>query len=99
MDIDISVEHVTMRPEWHDIIDAWLSDCRRRYPDVQTIDMVLRHADLDPVGEAVDLVARARGRNLHTEARATEMRIALHDAFDALDHELALNEAIRPQLH
>jgi ribosome-associated translation inhibitor RaiA len=97
MNIDINTEHVAMRPEWHDIIGAWLNDCRRRHPDVQTIDMTLRHADLDPVGEAVDVVARARGRSLRTGARATEMRIALHDAFDALERELALNEAIRPQ--
>ena len=97
MNIDILTEHVAMRPEWHDIIDTWLDGCRRRHPDVQGIDLVLRHADSDPEGAAVDLVALARGRTLRAGTRATEMGLALYDALDALERELALNEAISPK--
>ena len=87
-----------MRPEWHDILDAWLQDCRRRHPDVQGIDVTLRHADFEPAGEAVDLVALARGRRLRAATSATDMGLALYDALDALERELALNEAVRPQM-
>lgn len=97
VNIDITTEHVAMRPEWHDIINTWLEGCRRRHPEVQGIDVALRHADLEPVGEAVDLVALAGGRSLRARTRATDMGIALYDALDALERELALNEAIRPQ--
>ena len=97
MNIDISTEHIAMRPEWHDIIGTWLEGCRRRHPDVQAIDLRIRHADSDPEGEAVDLVALARGRSLHAAGRATDMGMALYDALDALERELALNEAIRPK--
>ena len=95
MNIDIMTEHVAMRPEWHDIIGAWLDQCRRRHPDVDGVDVTLRHTDAEPA-EAVDLVAQARGRRLRTSTQATDMGIALYDALDALDREIALNEAIRP---
>jgi ribosome-associated translation inhibitor RaiA len=97
MNIDIITEHVAMRPEWHDIIDAWVQACRRRHPDVEGIDFTLRHADAEPAGDAVDLVALARGRSVRAGTRATDMGTALYDAFDALERELALNEALRPQ--
>jgi len=96
MNIDIMTEHVTMRPEWHEIIGAWLDRCRRRHPDVDGVDVTLRHTDAESAGEAVDLVARARGRRLRTSAQATDMGIALYDALDAIDREIALTEAIRP---
>jgi ribosome-associated translation inhibitor RaiA len=96
MNIDISTEHVAMRPEWHDILDAWVQSCRRRHPDLEGIDLTLRHADWEPAGEAVDVVALARGRSLHAATHATDMRTALYDALDTLDHELSLNEAIHP---
>jgi ribosome-associated translation inhibitor RaiA len=95
MNIDITAEHVAMRPEWHDIIDGWLSTCRRRHPDVDGIDVRLRHGE-EPDGEAVDLVALARGRTLRAGTHATDMGVALYDAFETLEHELAVNEAIRP---
>jgi ribosome-associated translation inhibitor RaiA len=96
MNVDISAEHVVMRPEWHDIIDVWLAGCRRRHPDVDAIDLTLRHADSAPLGDAVDVVAKARGRSLHADTCATDMQTALYDALDVLERELALNEAIRP---
>jgi ribosome-associated translation inhibitor RaiA len=98
MNIDITTEHVAMRPEWHDILDAWLQACRRRHPDVRGIDVTLRHVDFEAVGEAVDLVAHARGRKLRTATSATDMGVALYDALDGIERELALNEAIRPQM-
>jgi ribosome-associated translation inhibitor RaiA len=97
MNIDVTTEHVAMRPEWHDIIDTWLAGCRRRHPEVEEIDLTLRQADSEPVGAAVDLVAFARGRSLHAGTCATDMGAALYDALDALERELALNEAIRPR--
>src|SRR5262245_45799758 len=97
MNVDITTDHVAMRPEWHDIIDGWLAGCRRRHPDLQGIDVTLRHGDADPAGEAVDVVALARGRRLRAGTRATDMGVALYDALDVLEHELALNEAVRPQ--
>lgn len=96
MNIDITTEHVAMRPEWHDIIDAWLRVCRQRHPEVQGIDFTFRHAEAEPAGEAVDLVALARGRNLRAGTRATDMGVALYDALEVLERELVLNEAIRP---
>jgi hypothetical protein len=96
MNVDILIEHTAMRPEWHDILDAWLQNCRRRHPEVDDVDLTLRHADFDACGEIVDLTVRARGRRLHSGTRATDMGTALYDAFDAVDRELALNEAIRP---
>jgi len=96
MNIDIVTEHVAMRPEWHDIIGAWLDRCRHRHPDVDGVDLILRHSDYEPAGETVDLVARARGRRLRTATRATDMGTALCDALDGLDREIALNEAVRP---
>ena len=96
MNIDIITEHVAMRPEWHDIIDGWLRACRNRHPDLDGIDVHIRHGE-EPDGEAVDVVALARGRTLRAGTHATDMGIALYDAFDALEHELALNEAIRPR--
>jgi ribosome-associated translation inhibitor RaiA len=97
MNIDITTEHVAMRPEWHDTIDGWLQACRRRHPDIQGLDVRIRHADSEPAGEAVDLVALARGRRLRATTQATDMGVALCDAFEALEHELALNEALRPR--
>ena len=96
MDVDIVTEHVAMRPEWHDTIDAWLRNCRRRHPDVAAVDFVLSHADDEPAGEAVELVAITGGRSLHADARATDMGTALYDALDLLERELALNEALQP---
>jgi ribosome-associated translation inhibitor RaiA len=96
MNIEITTEHVAMRPEWHDILDAWLQACRRRHPELEGIDVTLRHADFEPAGEAVDVAALTRGRSLHAGTRATDMGTALYDALDTLDRELALNEAIRP---
>jgi ribosome-associated translation inhibitor RaiA len=97
MNIDIATEHVAMRPEWHDIIDTWVQTCRRRHPDVDEVDFTLRHAEAEPAGEAVDLVALTRGRSLRAGTRATDMGTALYDALEVLERELALNEAIRPQ--
>jgi ribosomal subunit interface protein len=97
MNIDITTEHVAMRPEWHDIIGTWLEQCRRRHPDVDGVDVTLRHTESQPAGEAVDLIAMARGRRLRSATRATDMQLALYDALDALERELALNEALRPQ--
>ena len=96
MDIDITTEHVAMRPEWHEIIGSWLEQCRRRHPDVDGVDFTLRHMDSQPAGEEVDLTALAGGRRLRAATQATDMRLALYDALDALDRELALNEAVRP---
>lgn len=95
MNIDITTEHVAMRPEWHDIIDGCLQACRRRHPELNGIDLRIRHGD-GPDGDAVDLVALSRGRTLRAGTHATDMGIALYDAFETLEHELALDEAIRP---
>ena len=97
MNIDITAEHVAMRPEWHDMIDGWLRACRRRHPDLQGLDLRIRHEDSEPAGEAVDLIALARGRSLRATTHATDMSVALCDAFETLEHELTLNEAIRPR--
>lgn len=96
MNIDITTEHVAMRPEWHDIIDGCLRACRRRHPELDGIDLHIRHAE-GPDGEAVDLMALSRGRMLRAGTHATDMGIALFDAFETLEHELALNEALRPR--
>lgn len=95
MNVDIQTEHVAIRPAWHDMIVAWLDRCRRLHPDVVDVDLRLRHGESGP--EAVDVVAVARGRNLRIAERATDMDAALYGALDAIERELALNEAIRPR--
>ena len=98
MNIDIHTEHVAMRPEWQKMIETWLDRCRWRHPDVQGIDVRLRHADESRTAETVNLVALARGRSLRAGTRSTTMSTALYDALETLERELVLNEAIRPRL-
>ena len=98
MNIDIHTEHVAMQPEWQEMIEVWLEHCRWRHPDVQDIDLSLRHAEQGRSAEAVNVVAQARGRSLRAGTRATSMSTALYDALDTLERELLLNEAIRPRL-
>ena len=98
MNIDIHTEHVAMRPEWQKMIETWLDHCRWRHPDVQGIDVRLRHADEGRTAETVNVVALARGRSLRAGTRSTTMSTALYDALETLERELVLNEAIRPRL-
>jgi hypothetical protein len=97
MNVDIQTERVAMRPEWHGMIDDWLAACRRRHPDVEDVELSLRHASDAEAAESVSAVAVARGRSLRAGMRAREMAVALHETLDALERELALNEAIRPR--
>lgn len=97
MNIDIHTEHVAMRPEWDQMINTWVEGCRRRHPDVQEIDLSLRHADRGQTAEAVNVVALARGRSVRAGTRAMTMSTALYDALETLERELLLNEAIRPR--
>jgi ribosomal subunit interface protein len=94
MNLDIQTEHVAMRPEWHEMIDAWVDRCRRQHPTVVGIDLTLRHSDRNKAAEEVDAVAMARGRMLRATTRATLMTAALHDALDALERELPVHEAL-----
>jgi ribosome-associated translation inhibitor RaiA len=94
MNLDIQTEHVVMRPEWHRMIDEWVGRCARRHPDVIEIDLTLRHGEQRRAGEEVDVVAIAGRRSLHATKQAGVMAVALHDALDALEHELLVHEAV-----
>jgi ribosome-associated translation inhibitor RaiA len=96
MNIDIQTDHVVMRPEWRLMIDSWLERCRRLHPDVVELDLSLRHGDRGRA-EQVNVVATARGRSLSAGKQADMMSEALHEALDALEGELLVNEAVRPR--
>jgi hypothetical protein len=94
MDIDIETEHVVMQPEWHRMIDTWVTRCRKTHPEVAYVDLTLRHGEhgQDRGGE-VDVVATAGGRNLRVARHGLTMSMALLDALGALEQELLVHEA------
>jgi ribosome-associated translation inhibitor RaiA len=94
MNIDIETEHVRMRPEWHRAIDEWVVRCQRQHPQVAGIDVMLRHGAESRAGEEVTVDATAPGRRLRGTARAPMMGVALHDAFEAIERELMVHEAV-----
>lgn len=93
MDLDIETEHVAMKPEWQGTIEAWIARCRREHPAVRAVDLMLRRRDRDREME-VDAVATAGRRDLHATRHAAGMAAALHDALDALEHEILVHEAV-----
>ncbi len=95
MNVDIQTEHVTMRPEWHRMIDEWVQGCRIQHPDIVGIDVTLRHGTTGQASEEVDVVAMARGRRLQAARHAYLMDVALHEALDDLESELLVHEAVR----
>ena len=94
MNIDIQTEYVPMRPEWHRMIDDWIARCTRSHPDVQAVDLTLRHERGRKSGLEVAVVANARGRSLRAAKHGMTMTVALHDALDALEHELLVHDAV-----
>jgi ribosome-associated translation inhibitor RaiA len=95
MNLDIQTEHILMRPEWHDQIHAWVTRFARFHPEVAGIDLTLRHGESGrQPEEEVDVVAMAGRRSLRVAKHAELMSVALHDAFDALEHELLVHEAM-----
>jgi ribosome-associated translation inhibitor RaiA len=95
MNLDIQTEHILMQPEWHDQIDAWVVRCARFHPEVAGIDLTLRHGKSGQhPGEEVDVEATAGRRSLRVAKHAELMSVALHDALDALEHELLVHEAM-----
>ena len=95
MNLDIQTEHTIMRAEWHRVIDAWVTSCRGRHPEVRALDLTLRHRGEQRAIEEVDAVATAGPRNLvHAHAAAESMSVALGDALDNLERALCTSEAI-----
>jgi len=95
MDLDIQTEHTLLRPEWHDQIHAWVARCARFHPEVAGIDVTLRHGESGRhPEEEVDVEAIADRRSLRVAKHAELMSVALHDALDALEHELLVHEAM-----
>jgi ribosome-associated translation inhibitor RaiA len=94
MNIDIQTDDVRMQPEWRRMIDAWVERCRAHYPEVRGVEVLLRHGEDDRPGEVVTIDATARRRHLRGAARAALMSMALHDALDAVERELLVDEAI-----
>ena len=94
MNLDIQTDQVHMRPEWHRMIDEWVARCARHHPDVVGIDLRLRHGESRRPHEEVDVVAIAGRRSLRAAKQADVMTVALHDALDALEHELLVHEAV-----
>jgi ribosome-associated translation inhibitor RaiA len=94
MDIDIETEHVVMQPEWHRMIDTWVTRCRKAHPDVAYVDLTLRHEERGQPGEEVDVMATAGGRNLRVARHGITMSMALLDALAALERELLVHEAV-----
>jgi ribosome-associated translation inhibitor RaiA len=93
MDLDIETEHVVLSPEWQGTIDAWIAHCRREHPAVRAVDLMLRRRERDREME-VDAVATAGSRNLRASRHSAGMAAALHDALDALEHEILVHEAV-----
>jgi ribosome-associated translation inhibitor RaiA len=100
MDLDIQTEHVAMRPEWHCAIDGWPERCARHYPQVTSIDLILRHGESrERTDKEVDVEATASGRTLRAAKHATVMSEALYEAPNAVEQEILLHEtsAIAPE--
>jgi ribosome-associated translation inhibitor RaiA len=98
MNIDIQTEHLAMRPEWHQQIEDWVGRCRLNHPDVAGIDLTLRCVvdDARRPRQEVDAVVTTRGRRaVHAARRAHLMTVALHDALEAIESELLVDEALR----
>jgi ribosome-associated translation inhibitor RaiA len=94
MNVDIQTEHVTMRPEWRCMIDAWVGRCRSQHPTIAGLDVTLRHGAGGDAPEEVDVVATDRARTLRATSRAPVMSIALRDALDALEKQVLGAEAV-----
>ncbi len=96
MELDIETEHVTMRPDWHAAIDRWVARCAKEHPEVTAIAIKLGH---DPgsrgLAHEVAVVATARGRDLRATRRAVLVDVAMHEAFEAVERELLVHEAVR----
>ena len=94
MNIDIQTEHAAMRPDWHRTIDAWVARCARHHPGVTDLDVTLRH---DAVGahDEVAAVATVRGQTASAVRQADTITGALHEALDALEHQLLVLEPVR----
>jgi ribosome-associated translation inhibitor RaiA len=93
MNIDIRTDHVPMRAEWHRAIDDWVAHCRRDHPAVADVDVTLRHLARDPADVAT-VEATVHGHHVRGTGSAPMMTMALHDAFDALESELLVHEAV-----
>ena len=94
MKLAIHADHVTMRPEWHDMIEAWVDRCRRHHPMVAGIDIRLRHRDDRDPGAEVEAAASMGRWRLRATIQAALLTVALHDVLDALEDELLVHEAV-----
>jgi ribosome-associated translation inhibitor RaiA len=94
MKLAIHADQVTMRPEWHDTIEAWADRCRRHHPMVIGIDIRLRHRDDRDPGAEVEAVASMGRWRLRATIQATLLPEALHDVLEALEDELLVHEAV-----
>jgi ribosome-associated translation inhibitor RaiA len=94
MNIEIRTAHAHMQEDWHRMIDAWVARCRRLHPEVAGIDVVLRRDGSKRPGDEAMVEVMARGGHLRGAGVAPTMSTALHDALDAVEHELLVREAV-----
>ena len=94
MNLDIETEHVAMTPEWHRMIDDWVTLCRRRHPHVGALELTLRHGNERVASEQVEAVACTGPRNVRAHAQAKVMGVALGDALENLERELCVCDAV-----
>jgi ribosome-associated translation inhibitor RaiA len=85
MNLDIETRHALMRPEWHRIIDDWVSRETTTHADLRAVDLTLEHDER--AGDRVDAVARV-GRRTVRAAAGGQMAAALRDALAALEREV-----------
>ena len=86
MNLDIETRHALMRPEWHRIIDDWVSRETTAHADLRSVDLTLQHDE--GAGDRVDAVARVGRRTVRAAAAGGQMAAALRDALATLEREV-----------
>jgi ribosome-associated translation inhibitor RaiA len=92
MNLDIETRHTLMRPEWHRIIDDWVTRETTAHADLAAVDLTLQHDEL--AGDRVDAVARVGRRTVRAAAANGQMAAALRDALAALEREVDAGGAV-----
>lgn len=89
MDLEIQTQHVTMQPEWLELIEKGVAKLAERHPRLVRVHVTLKHDRHHLRGqEEVDILANVPGRTLRVAKQEETMTAALHAGFDALAREL-----------
>ncbi len=89
MDLEIQTQHVTMQPEWLELIEKGVEKLAKRHPRVTRVHVTLKHGQHHRQGqEEADILANVPGRTLRVAKQEETMTVALHAGLEALEREL-----------